>query len=127
MIRINLSTALVVALSAIVVTTAPGQASEAPPPAGAEKVREQPRGGGTHTLYRSTEAAGDVIRAYQATLQSDGWTIVSSGGGGGSYGGGGGLTATKGAQYLVLSAGGPVGSTNIDLCVWPTRPADDDC
>ncbi|MDA4847008.1 hypothetical protein [Hoeflea poritis] len=119
--------ALIVSLSAILFFASPALAADAPAPSGAEKVSEQPRRGGTHTLYRSSKSATEIVQAYQTTLESDGWTIQSSGSGGGSYGGGGGLTASKDSQYLVMTAGGQAGATNIDLCVWPSKPSNDDC
>ena len=39
------------------------------------------------------------------------------------------LTATDGdgIRYLKLHAGGPNGRTFIDGCIWPEKPADEDC
>ena len=106
----------------------PASAADAPALSGATKVESQPKGEGTHTYYTSTESAMDLVKSYSGTLTDGGWTITSSGGGGGGgYGGGGGLTASKGEAYLVMTAGGGEGKTSINLCVWPKRPANDEC
>lgn len=110
-------------------TLHPATASSAGAPAigGAEKVKEEAKGEGTHTLYRSKASAADLMKSYRSTLDADGWTIAGSDSGGSSWGGGAGLTATKGSEYLVMRAGGEAGRTHIDLCVWPRKPDDDDC
>ena len=102
-----------------------------PEPANAEfRAENAMSDGGRHFLYTTGAAPGDVVGSYQAALEAAGWTIVNSGGGGdpfGLFGGGAGLTATYGDRYLKFNAGGPVGQTFIDACVWPTQPSDDDC
>lgn len=102
-------------------------AADAPAPAGLQKVSEDSKDGGTHTYYRGTSSAAEIVDAYKAELESDGWSIVTSGGGGSSWGGGAGLTATRGSAYLVMEAGGESGETNVNLCVWPSKPDDDNC
>ncbi len=102
-----------------------------PEPANAEYRAENAIGdGGRHFFYTTAAAPGDIVAGYQAALEAAGWTIESSGGGGdpfGMFGGGAGLTATNGDRYLTFNAGGPPGQTFIDACVWPARPADDNC
>ena len=102
-------------------------AAGAPALPDATKVKENAKGDGTHFYYTSKKSAKDLVDSYKSVLESDGWTIDSSGAGGSSWGGDGGLTATKGSEYLVMSAGGETGDTNIDLCVWPSKPKDDNC
>ena len=78
----------------------------------------------------TTNAPADVAGAYQTALENNGWAIKNSGGGGDPFGlfaSGAGLTATNGSRYLKLNAGGPIGSTHVDICVWPSQPVDDDC
>lgn len=85
---------------------------------------------GRHFYYTTTNAPADVAGAYQTALENNGWTIKNSGGGGDPFGlfaSGAGLTATNGSRYLKLNAGGPIGSTHVDICVWPSQPVDDDC
>ena len=71
-----------------------------------------------------------MIGDYQAALEAAGWTIEDSGSGGdpfGLFGSGANVTATNEGRYLKVHAGGPPGSTFVDACIWPARPADDDC
>jgi hypothetical protein len=85
--------------------------------------------GGRHFYYTSSNAPADVVSNYQTTLEANGWTIVDSGGGGDPFGfaSGAGLTATNGSRYLKMNAGGPTGSTHVDVCVWPFQPSDNNC
>jgi predicted RNA-binding protein with PUA-like domain len=86
--------------------------------------------GGRHFYFTSSASPSTIVGSYQDALTAVGWNIVSSGGGGdpfGMFGGGAGLTATDGARYLTLNAGGPPGSTFIDGCMWPSKPVDDNC
>jgi hypothetical protein len=88
--------------------------------------------GGRHFFFTSSAAPADIVGNYQSALEAAGWTIVDSGGGGDPFGlfaSGANLTATdaEGVRYLKLHAGGPNGSTFIDGCVWPAKPADDNC
>jgi hypothetical protein len=86
--------------------------------------------GGRHYFFTSSAAPATIVGSYQAALEDAGWTILDSGGGGDPFGlfaSGAGLTATDGTRYLKLNAGGPAGSTFIDGCVWPAKPADDNC
>lgn len=109
-------------------TTAAVANQSAPVLSGAtQQAQDALAGGGQHVYYVSSEGFGQVVAGYEATLQAAGWTVQGSGGGGyGGYGGGG-FTATHGASYLVVNAGGGNGVTHIDVCVWPSRPADDNC
>jgi hypothetical protein len=64
-------------------------------------------------------------------LEKAGWEVTDAGGGGdpfGLFGGGAGLTAEKSdGRYIKFHAGGPVGNTFIDACVWPTKPDNKEC
>jgi hypothetical protein len=109
-------------------TTAAAANPVAPAPSGATQERQDAISeGGQHTYYVTSEAPAQVVAAYQATLQAAGWTVEGSGGGGYGEYGGGGLTASQGASYLVMNAGGGDGQTHIDICSWPARPAEDGC
>ncbi|MTH97279.1 hypothetical protein [Roseibium sp. RKSG952] len=121
--------ALVIALFAAGLTAPMSAAfgAGAPPIPGADEAGTEPKGSGTRTSYTSSKSPEEIMRSYEDTLKGDGWQIHSAGGGGSSWGGGADLSATKGGEYLVMSAGGTPGMTNIDLCVWPERPEDDDC
>ena len=84
-----------------------------------------------HVEFTTDAAPAKVVARFGTALTGAGWRIESSGGGGGGGdgygGGGGGLTATKGSSWLDLDAGGGDGSTDVDICVWPERPSDEDC
>jgi hypothetical protein len=83
--------------------------------------------GGAKADYSTPATVSAVLDTYRQELAKVGWTVVGGGGGGGSYGGGGGLSATNGPKYLSVEAGGPAGTTYVHVCVWPERPADDNC
>lgn len=114
-------------VSAFAVQQGIAQSTDIPTPSDAEKVSEDAKGDGKHYYYKSSSSAGDLVSSYKSQLESAGWTIDSSSSGGSSWGGDGELTATKGQSYLVLAAGGETGRTNIDLCVWPSKPSNTDC
>ena len=85
-------------------------------------------GGGTHTHYTfATTDYASIVTACDSGLRAAGWTVTSTGGGGyGQYGGGGG-TATKGSVYGTFDVGSSGSGSYLDVCVWPTRPADTNC
>ena len=84
--------------------------------------------GGTHTSYTfATTDYASIVTACDSGLRAAGWTVTSTGGGGyGQYGGGGG-TATKGSVYGTFDVGSSGSGSYLDVCVWPTRPADTNC
>jgi hypothetical protein len=102
-----------------------------PEPAGAAfQAQNSIQEGGRHFDYTSSNTPADVVGNYETALEANGWTIVSSGGGGDPFGlfaSGAGLTATNGSRYLKMNAGGPTGSTHVDVCVWVAKPVDDNC
>jgi hypothetical protein len=83
--------------------------------------------GGQHAAYSTSASPASVIAAYKQSLLQAGWTVTGSSGSGSSWGGGGGLQATNGPKYLSVNAGGPAGTTYVDVCVWPSRPHNDNC
>jgi hypothetical protein len=117
------------ALSSSVATAASdGLLADIPsPPNGKLLGTESISSGGEKADYSTSATVSAVLDAYRQGLAKVGWTVVGGGGGGGSYGGGGGLSATNGPKYLSLQAGGPAGTTYVHVCVWPERPADDNC
>jgi hypothetical protein len=59
-----------------------------------------------------------VIASYKQSLPGSGcWTVTGSGGAASSHGGGAGLQATNVARYLSINAGGPAGTTYVNICV----------
>lgn len=83
--------------------------------------------GGIMTSYTTTGDASTVISTFEAALKKDGYTVDGSGGGGSGRWGGAGLTATTANSYVVVSAGGSTSKMYVDVCVWPSKPKNDDC
>jgi len=82
---------------------------------------------GIHLAFKVDGSPSDVMTAYKSALKDKGWevtTIVTSGGEGG---GGATYTGTNGGGYGVFDGGGFNTSTFINVCVWPTKPADPNC
>lgn len=82
---------------------------------------------GTHLHFLVNGSPTDVMGAYKTALEGQGWsvTVESSGGGGG--GGGATYTGTNGNAYGVFTGGGYGGTTDIDACAWPSKPAKPNC
>lgn len=83
---------------------------------------------GIHMFYQVNGAPNDVLNAYKTALEGKGWqvtTIVTSAGG--SSGGGATYTGTHGDAYGVFDGGGFNTSTFIDVCTWPSKPANPNC
>jgi hypothetical protein len=83
---------------------------------------------GIHMFYQVNGAPNDVLNAYKSALEGKGWqvtTIVTSAGG--SSGGGATYTGTHGDAYGVFDGGGFNTSTFIDVCTWPSKPANPNC
>jgi hypothetical protein len=83
--------------------------------------------GGQQASYSTSATPAAVIAAMKQSLAQAGWTVNPGGGGGSSYGGGAGFQATNGPKYLSVNAGGPAGTTYVNVCVWPTKPNHDSC
>jgi hypothetical protein len=83
--------------------------------------------GGQRASFTTSADPSAVIASYTQILPGSGWTVTGSGGAGSSNGGGAGLQATNGPRYLSINAGGPSGTTYVNICVWPSRPNDDRC
>lgn len=82
---------------------------------------------GIHMHYQINGSPKDVMDTYKAALEGKGWhvmTVVTSGGGGG---GGATYTGTNGDAYGVFDGGGFDITTYVDVCTWPTMPANPNC
>jgi hypothetical protein len=111
----------------------PGGSTELPSLIPAPANSEQSKGpdnisdNGIHMYFLVNGSPTDVMNAYKAALEGKGWSltpIVSSGGGGG---GGATYTGTHGDAYGVFDGGGPNSTTYIDVCAWPSKPANPNC
>lgn len=101
-----------------------------PAPAGTEQTRgpDPLPDQGIHLYFLVNGAPADVMNAYKTALEGKGWsveTIVTSGVGGG--GGGATYTGTQGGAYSVIDGGGFESTTFIDVCAWPSKPAEPTC
>ena len=82
---------------------------------------------GVHLHFQVNGAPKEVMDAFKIDLEGKGWdvtTIVTSDNGGG---GGATYTGTNGAAYGVFDGGGYDNKTYLDVCTWPTKPADPNC
>jgi len=82
---------------------------------------------GMHWRFAIGGVPADVMSAYKTALQGKGWavdTVVTSGGDGG---GGATYTGTNGTAYAVFDGGGYQDKTWMDVCAWPTKPAEPTC
>ena len=82
---------------------------------------------GVHLHFQVNGAPKEVMDAFKIDLEGKGWdvtTIVTSDNGGG---GGATYTGTNGAAYGVFDGGGYDNKTYLDVCTWPTKPADTNC
>ena len=82
---------------------------------------------GVHLHFQVNGAPKEVMDAFKIDLEGKGWdvtTIVTSDNGGG---GGATYTGTNGAAYGVFDGGGYDNKTYLDVCTWPTKPAEPNC
>lgn len=69
----------------------------------------------------------DVMGAYKTALQQKNWSLIVDSSSGGSGGGGATYTATNGNAFGVFDGGGWGSTTDIDACVWQSKPSDTSC
>ena len=100
-------------------------ASVAPPPNSRPLGRKAVSEGGQQATYTTSATPEGIISFYKLILPAGGWTVTDSDEGAGDAKAT--LQATNGPQYLALNAGGPIGMTYVKVCVWPSRPSDDQC
>lgn len=101
-----------------------------PTPAGTAETRgpESIPGDGIHLHFRVDGGPAEVMNAFKSALQDKGWdvtTVVTSSSGSG--GGGATYTGTNGNAYGVFDGGGYDAKTFVDVCAWPSKPADPNC
>jgi hypothetical protein len=97
------------------------------PPNGQMLATKDLASGGQLAHYMTPANPIAVIDSYAQVLPTSGWTVTSSGGGDSAEGGNAGLQAINGPRYLSINAGGPVGTTYVSVCVWPSKPDRDHC
>lgn len=82
---------------------------------------------GTHLHFLVNGAPTDVMAAYKSALEGKSWAVTVAHSGGGGGGGGATYTGTNGNAYGVFDGGGYGSTTDIDACVWPSKPSDAAC
>ena len=126
------TTAATTSPSAGTATAAPGGVGlqsliPAPPNSQQTKGPDNIADNGIHMYFQVNGSPTDVMNAYKTALEGKGWqvtTVVTSGGGGG---GGATYSGTNGDAYGVFDGGGYNATTYVDVCTWPTKPANPIC
>jgi hypothetical protein len=97
--------------------------SVAPPPNSRPLDRRSLPAGGERATYMTSATPAGVISFYKQILPAEGWTVTDSD----EESGEASLEATNGRKGLTLNAHGPIGTTYVKVCVWPSRPSDNRC
>jgi hypothetical protein len=82
---------------------------------------------GIHLHFLVNGSPTDVMSAYKTAIQGKSWSLIVDSSSGGGAGGGATYTASNGNAFGVFTGGGYGGTTDIDACAWPSRPANTDC
>ena len=82
---------------------------------------------GAHMHFQVNGAPSATMDSYKTKLEGTGWSVTVRDAGGGGRGGGATYTGTNGDAYGVLTGGCYGSTTDIDACVWPTKPSKTDC
>ena len=130
---ISTSTSTSAAASATTAGGAPVDSSQLPTliptPAGSAETKgpDSIADNGIHMYFKVNGTPADTMAAYKAALEAKGWavtTVVTSTGDGR---GGATYTGTHGDAYGVFDGGGYETNTYINVCAWPTKPANPNC
>ena len=97
--------------------------SVAPPPNSRPLDRQSLPAGGERATYMTSATPAGVISFYKQILPAEGWTVTDSD----EELGEASLEATNGRKHLALNADGPIGTTYVKVCVWPSRPSENHC
>ncbi|MCV6962357.1 hypothetical protein BST27_13625 [Mycobacterium intermedium] len=82
---------------------------------------------GIHLHFLVNGSPTDVMGAYQTALQGMNWAVSVESSGGGGGGGGATYSGTNGSNYGLFDGGGYRGTTDLDVCVWPSKPSNTHC
>jgi hypothetical protein len=82
---------------------------------------------GIHLHFYVNGSPMDVMGAYKTALLGKNWSLIVDSSSGGGGGGGATYTASNGDAFGVFTGGGFGGTTDVDACVWPAKPANADC
>jgi hypothetical protein len=97
--------------------------SVAPPPNSRSLNRQSLPAGGEQATYITSATPAGIISFYKQILPAEGWTVTDSD----EESREASLEATSGRKRLALNAHGPIGTTYVKVCVWPSRPSDNRC
>ncbi|MGB0876544.1 MAG: hypothetical protein ACPGVY_00795 [Mycobacterium sp.] len=82
---------------------------------------------GVHMHFQVSGAPGATMESYKTDLENSGWSVTVRDEGGGGGGGGATYTGSNSDAYGVFTGGGYGNTTDIDACVWPTKPSKTEC
>jgi hypothetical protein len=82
---------------------------------------------GIHLHFLVNGAPLEVMDAYKAALEGQGWSLSVERSGGGGGGGGATYTGTNGDAYGVFVGGGYGSNTDVNSCAWPSKPSKTNC
>jgi hypothetical protein len=82
---------------------------------------------GIHLHFLVNGSPNDVMAGYKTALEGASWAVTVESSGGSGAGGGATYTGTNGNTYGVFSGGGYGGTTDLDACAWPAKPANPNC
>ncbi len=82
---------------------------------------------GVHMYFQVNGSPGATMDSYKTGLEDKGWSVTVQDAGGGGGGGGATYTGTNSDAYGVFTGGGYSSTTDIDACVWPTKPSNTNC
>ncbi len=82
---------------------------------------------GIHEHFEVNGSPQGVMDSYKAALEGKGWSLTVENSGGGGGGGGATYTGSNGDAYGVFTGGGYGDTTDIEACVWPSKPSNTDC
>ena len=85
------------------------------------------RENGIHLHFLVNGAPLEVMDAYKAALEGQGWSLSVERSGGGGGGGGATYTGTNGDAYGVFVGGGYGSNTDVNSCAWPSKPSKTNC
>lgn len=100
-----------------------------PTPAGSQHVDgpDVVHDSGIHMHFLVGGSPMDAMNAYESQLERTGWSLTVQNAGGGHGGGGATVTGTNGAAYGVFTGGGYASTTDVDACVWASKPVTTSC
>ncbi len=82
---------------------------------------------GIHRYFEVSGAPTDVMTAFKTALEGKGWAVTTVTSSSDGEGGGATFTGNNGGVYGVFDGGGYQSTTYLEVCLWPTKPANPNC